>query len=116
MGYKVLTITTNSSGAGAATVNIPGDRLLYGVQYIKTDYADGVDMTVTTANSVVAATLLTIANMNAAASYFPRVDACGATGTALSQNMTYIPLFGDVTITIAQGGDTKVGTFVIWYI
>ena len=33
MGYKVLNITVNGSGDGSATVNIPGDSLLYGVQY-----------------------------------------------------------------------------------
>jgi hypothetical protein len=114
--YKVIPITVAADGTGSATVNIPGDTLFYGVQYVKSNYADGVDMTLTTANSIIAATLLTITNMNAAASYFPRVDSCGATGTALSMNNTLIPLLGDVTITIAAGGNATSGTFVLWYL
>ena len=116
MGYKVIPITVDASGDGSATVNIPGSPLLYGVQYIKNNYADGVDMTLTTANSVIASTLLTITNMNASASYYPRVDSCGATGTALSANNTLIPLMGDVTITIRDGGNATSGTFVLWYL
>ena len=116
MGYKVIPITVNASGDGSATVNIPGSPLLYGVQYIKNNYADGVDMTLATSNSIIASTLLTITNMNAAASYYPRVDSCGATGTALSMNNILYPLMGTVTITIAQGGNATSGTFVLWYL
>jgi hypothetical protein len=116
MGYKIIPITVNASGDGSARVTIPGSPLLYGVQYIKNNYADGVDMTLTTSNSVIASTILTITNMNAAASYYTRVDSCGATGSALSANDVYPPLLGSVTITIAQGGNATSGTFVLWYI
>ena len=116
MGYQVIPITVNASGAGSASVTLPGSPLLYGIQYVKNNYADGVDMTLTTSNSVIASTLLTITNMNSAASYYPRVDSCGATGSALSQNNTMYPLMGTVTITIAQGGNATSGTFVLWYL
>lgn len=114
--YKVITITTDGSGDAVGTVSIDRAALLYGIEYIKTDYVDGVDLTVTTGGSVLAKTLLTVTNMNAAEQFYLRDSSCGATGTVSTDALIMPPIFGNLTLTISQGGATKSGTFVVWYI
>lgn len=114
--YKVVTITTDASGDAVSTVSIDRPALLYGIEYIKTDYADGVDLTVATGGSVLSKTLLTVTNMNAAEQFYLRDSSCGATGTVSTDALIMPPIFGNLTFTIAQGGNAKSGTFVIWYI
>lgn len=112
---EILTITTNGDGDGSAqTSNISG--LLYSMRYLKTDYADGVDFTLSVVNSVTTQTVLTISNGNAAADYYPRVDSCGASGSALSLNTQMVPVAGALKVTVAQGGATKTGNFVLYWI
>lgn len=115
MNYEVLTVTTDADGNGSATSTNSRTGFLYGIQYVKTDYADGVDFTLASASSLAAATLLTITNCNASVSYYPRVDSSGVTGTALTANNTMIPFSGHLKVTVAQGGATKTGKFIVWW-
>ncbi len=111
----VLPITVNASGAGSATVTPAARGLLYAIEYVKNNYADGIDFTLTAANSDITDTLYTGTNVNASAVLLPRIDMVGNTGTALGLNSGMIPFFGRLTITVAQGGNATTGTFVIWW-
>lgn len=88
------------------------------IQYVKTDYADGVDFTITA--EATGETIWTESNVNAAVVKRPRAathSTAGvaalyvAAGTAVNDR---IALGRDrVKIAIAQAGATKTGTFVI---
>ena len=112
-----VSVTTDASGdATAYSPYLSG--YIHSIQYEKTDYADGVDFTITgEANGV---TLWTESNVNAAALKLPRAAThstagvaalYAAGGTAVNDRMA---LSRDrVKIVVAQGGNAKVGNFVI---
>jgi hypothetical protein len=116
MHQEILTVTTASNGTGSATLSRNISGLLYSMRYLKTDFAAGVDFTLSVVNSVATETILTITDGNASANYYPRVDSCGPTGSALSLNAQMVPIVGAPKITVAQGGDTKSGTFVLYWL
>ena len=112
-----VTVTTDASGdATAYSPYLSG--YIHSIQYEKTDFADGVDFTITGEENGV--TLWTEANVNAAKLCLPRaathstagVAALYASGgTAVNDRMA---LSRDrVKIVVAQGGNTKTGNFVI---
>jgi len=110
-------VTVDASGD--ATAYSPA---LYGklvsISYAKTDYADGVDFTITAETTT--ETLWAEANVNAAATRYPRAATAStagvaslyvAAGTAVNGR---IGLGGDrAKIVVAQGGVSKTGTFHI---
>lgn len=112
--YKV-TVTTDGSGAATAyTPRLAG--LLNSIHYVKTDYADGVDFTIT--SEATGETLWTESNVNAAAVKNPRAASHTTAGAAALYAaggvavLEKIALASDrIKIVIAQGGATKVGTF-----
>lgn len=110
-----VTITTDASGDGTAYTPAVTGRVL-GIRYVKTDYANGVDFTVTLEDT--GETILTASNINASESFYPRVpidDEVGADalyaagGTKLRD--TVVAANDRVKIVVAQGGDTKTGLF-----
>jgi len=88
------------------------------IQYVKTDYADGVDFTITA--EATGETIWTEANVNAAVIKHPRAAThttlgaaalYAAAGTAVTDR---IAVGADrVKIVLAQAGATKSGSFVI---
>lgn len=113
--YKV-TATTDSSGD--ATVYLPGEEgsfsgPVYEIEYVKTDFADGVDFTIT-AESNGAATAKNIwveSNVNASKVVYPTVTTHDTTGTEGS-GADYVVLANQrIKIVIASGGSVKTGTF-----
>lgn len=118
MQYIEQTLTTDASGDATVTVPInPGNNFIRRVQYVKTDYADGVDLTITDAAST---TVLSITNMNVAAVYCPMQathDTAGAASLYAGAGEpveALIPVYGSLTITIAQGGNAKTGVIKVW--
>ena len=110
----ILTVTTASNGAGSAqTGNARG--VLHALRYIKNNFADGIDFTVTVVNSATTDTLLTGTDVNASASFAPRMDRCTVAAVAASANDVPIPFVGALKVTVAQGGDAKSGTFVLYW-
>jgi hypothetical protein len=87
------------------------------IQYVKVDYPDGVDFTITA--DVSGETLWTEANVNAAAIKRPRTATHTTAGVAATLDGTRptldrVALSRDrVKIAIAEGGNAKTGTFVI---
>lgn len=112
-------VSVTTDGSGDATAYSPYlSGYIHSIQYEKTDYADGVDFTITgEANAV---TLWTESNVNAAKVCLPRAAThstagvaalYAAGGTAVNDRLA---LSRDrVKIVVAQGGATKVGNFVI---
>lgn len=110
----VVTLTTTSGGAATGyTPNVTG-RVL-SIRYVKTDFADGHDFTVTLEGSGEA--IMVGTDVNASASFYPRVgvtDSAGAAatldGTQLARDAVYAAN-DRIKIVVAQGGDTKTGAY-----
>ena len=111
----VVTLTTNSSGAATGyTPTVTGQ--ISAIHYVKTDFANGVDFTVTaeaTGEAIWSAT-----DANASTVVAPRQASHSTAGAAAlyagggSAVLVPIHVANDrVKIVIAQGGDTKTGTF-----
>lgn len=114
---KRFKVTVTTDGAGAATAYTP--RLageLHSIQYVKTDYANGVDFTIT--SEATGENLWTESDVNASAVRYPRqathsnagvAALYAAAGTAVQARAG---LANDrIKIVLAQGGATKVGVF-----
>lgn len=112
--YKVTVTTAADGSATAYTPRLSGK--VQQIEYVKGDFTDGVDFTIT--GEATGIGLWTEANVNASAVRAPRL-AChsqvgaallyAAGGTAVTDE---IALSSDrVKIVIAQGGNAKSGTF-----
>ena len=119
MSIRKFTVSATTNGSGAATVYSPYlSGYIESIQYVKTDFADGVDFTITAEATGEAIPSLT--DQNTATTVRPRAAThstagvaalYAAAGTAVNDR---IALGRDrVKIVIAQGGDTKTGSFVI---
>lgn len=119
MAIRRFTLTVTTDGSGAATAYSPYlSGKIRQIDYVKTDYATGVDFTITA--EATGATIWTQADVNATVTVAPRIATStnagvaslyAAGGTAVND---MIALGRDrVKIVLAQGGATKVGTFHI---
>lgn len=113
---------TDSSGDVTITATIPSFGMLQAVEWVDGDLADGVDavLSVTTNQSGVDYTLLTLTNANNDAWYYPRAaahDNAGAGVTYDGTNEIYVNMViaGTLKLVISSGGDTKTGGVVVYY-
>lgn len=106
-----ISVTTDSSGA--ATVYSPAglSGRVASIAYVKTDFADGVDFTITVEST--GQSLWTDTNINASEAVYPVAPAnLGSSGAASTLTEVPIMIANDrVKIIIAQGGNVKTGTF-----
>lgn len=110
-----LTLTTAADGTVTGyTPRVSGK--ICSVHYVKTDYTDGVDFTITA--EATGETIWTEANVNAAKVCNPRAAIHSNAGVAALYAaggvavLDAIAIANDrVKIAIAQGGNAKVGTF-----
>ncbi|RYC10068.1 hypothetical protein [Ciceribacter ferrooxidans] len=114
--YKVTVTTAADGTATAYTPRLSGE--VHAVHYVKTDFADGVDFTIT--SEATGQGIWTDTNINASEVVQPRVPTHDQTGAALlyaaggTAVADRIAVANDrIKIEVAQGGDTKVGTFHI---
>lgn len=124
MGLRYLELTGTTDGSGALTVNASRSLTgqLYAVEWVVGTFATGVDAVLSEQSRIggVARTLLTLTDANANAIYYPRYLVHGETGTALTGTsggdrvMAY--LMGVPRLVVAQGGDAKTGSCIVWYI
>jgi hypothetical protein len=112
----VVVITAADGSATAYSPVVSGN--LASIHYIKTDFANGVDFTIT--SEAVGETLWAENDVNASATRRPRAATHSTAGVALlyaaggTAVTDLIRLSRDrVKIVIASGGDTKTGTFRI---
>jgi len=114
-----FSVTAVTAADGTATAYSPYlSGYIQDIEYVKTDYADGVDFTITA--EATGRALWSESNVNAAAIRAPRqhthttaglASLYASGGTAVNDK---IALGRDrVKIVIAQGGATKTGLFVI---
>lgn len=110
----VVTITVDASGDGTSYTPVITGQIL-GIRYVKTDYANGVDFTVTL--DVTGESIMVGTDVNASATFYPRVgvtDAAGAAvtldGTRLMRDCVFAAA-DRVKIVVAQGGVSKTGAF-----
>lgn len=117
MRRHVVSVTTASDGSATAYSPYISGKI-HAIHYVKTDFTDGVDFTITA--EATAETIWTEANVNAAKACFPRgathsnagVAALYASGGVAVNDK--IALGRDrVKIAIASGGDAKTGAFHI---
>lgn len=111
----VVTLTTDGSGAATGYTPVITGRI-FTVRYIKDDYATGVDFTITLEST--GETVWAQNDVNASVTVAPRQATHSTAGVASLYAETgepvedYIVAVQDrVKIVIANGGDTKSGTF-----
>jgi hypothetical protein len=114
-----FTVTAVTDGSGNATVYSPFlSGYIHTIEYVKTDYADGVDFTITA--EATGETIWTQSDVNAAAVKAPRQPTHSNAGVAAlyaSAGVAVndrIALSRDrVKIAIASGGAAHTGQFII---
>jgi hypothetical protein len=111
-----LTLTVAADGTGTVADRKARRGFLYGIEYIKTNYADGIDFTVNSTNSVTADLLYTGTNVNASATLIPRLDTVTNAGVSQTSYINMIPFSGKLSVTVAQGGNATSGAFILWVI
>ena len=112
---ETVEVTTDASGdAEVYSAHVRG--LLSQIRYVKTDFADGVDFTIT--NATTGETLWAESNVNASATRAPRQATHGTDGSASLYASGGEPVEDKIAIpghrikiVVAQGGDTKTGSF-----
>jgi hypothetical protein len=114
--YAISVTTASDGSATAYSPFLSG--YIQDIQYVKTDFADGVDFTITA--EAYERTLWAENDVNAAAIRAPRqpthstagvASLYAAAGTAVNER---IALSRDrVKVVIASGGATKTGTFIV---
>ncbi len=113
-----VTITTAADGTGTGYTEVIRG-LIQAIRYVKTDYADGVDFTITAEGSSL--TIWDEDNVNASKTVYPRAATCDTVGVASLYAAAgepvedHIPVSEErVKIEIAQGGSGKIGTFHVY--
>lgn len=116
---RKYTVAVTTASDGTATAYSPYlSGYIHDIEYVKTDYADGVDFTITLEGT--GRGLWTESNVNAAAIRAPRQPTHSLVGVAqlyasggTAVNDRVAASRDRVKIVLAQGGATKAGTFVI---
>lgn len=106
-------LTTDASGDvtgyGFAAVGT-----VYAVQLVDGTFDDGVDVTVTSEHSDLSIPILVKANFNSDQMVYPRVlEALNTDGTNLATHTEPLCL-GRIKVVIAQGGNAKSGSVVVY--
>lgn len=112
--YKMTVITAADGSATAYSPRIAGK--IHSLQYVKTDFADGVDFAITA--EATGENIWTESNVNASAARYPRAATHSQVGVAAlyasggTGVLDKIALANDrVKIAVAQGGNAKSGDF-----
>lgn len=119
MAIRRFTVPAVSDGGGIGTFYSPYlSGYINSITYVKTDYTDGVDFTITA--EATGETLWTEANVNAARTIYPRAATSSTAGVAAlyagagTAVNDLIALSRDrVKIVLAQAGAAKIGSFII---
>ena len=107
----ILTGTSDATGDVTLTASQSVVGMLYAVEWVDGDLADGVDavLSVTNTASGVDQTVLTLTDANSDAWYYPRELADDNAGAALAATYTYPVINGTLKLVIASGGNAKTG-------
>lgn len=111
-----ITVTTDSGGDGTGYSPIITGRI-ESVQYVKTDYANGVDFTITL--EATGENIWTDTDVNASEIVAPRRPVHTQAGAAINYAATFpvhdhiIAAQDRVKIVVGSGGETKTGEFIV---
>jgi hypothetical protein len=109
-----LTLTTNAGGTATATTDRPLNGEICGIYMSIGTLAATSDITITQDDGQGSLPVLTITNLAASDWYAPGINQHDyATGTATAYTHVEMPVAGYVTVAVAQGGASKVGTAYI---
>lgn len=113
----VVPVTVDASGDATKYTPYFSGKIV-SVRYVKTDFANGVDFTITA--GVSGETIWTESNVNASATRYPRAASAGVTGAAalyaaLGEAVNVPIALGNdrVKIIVGSGGNATSGTFHI---
>ena len=107
--------TTDASGNLTVTSNEAYFGEVYAVQTIDGTFDDNVDLVLTSENADLSIPILTKANFNTDAMYYPRTVANQVSDGAASTAYDVKPLCcGVLKMVIAQGGNAKSGGVVVY--
>ena len=119
MTVRRFSVPVTTAADGTATAYSPYlSGYVHSIQYVKTDFADGVDFTITA--EATGQTLWAQSDVNAAVTVLPRAATAttagvaslyAAGGTAVNDRLAVSR--DRVKIVIAQGGNAKSGAFTI---
>lgn len=110
-----ITVTTASDGSATAYSGKVYNGTLLAIRYAKTDFANGVDFTIT--SETTGQTLWTQNDVNASSVVYPRTASHTTAGVATTYDGTRgvlvpVALVNErIKVQIASGGDTKTGAF-----
>lgn len=108
-----VTATTAPDGSATVYTAVIRGRVL-AVRYTKVDFADGVDFTITTEESLQNVWVDT--NINASETVSPKLLNDGTDGADLTAIYDHVRAFNErIKIVIAQGGNAKTGIFTVYY-
>jgi len=112
---KTVTVTTNADGDGTGYTPVVSGRISQ-IRYVKTDFANGVDFTITL--EATGETVWAEENVNASATRAPRQPTHSTAGVAAlyaaagqAVNAPIVAVRDRVKIVVAAGGATTTGTF-----
>lgn len=110
-----LNVTTATDGSGTSElVPVPGGGTLYAVQCVDGNFADGVDVDITSEVSDLSIALFSVDNFNTDIIYYPRVlENLNTDGTALSTHCMPV-VSGRVKAVVANGGAVTSGAFILY--
>lgn len=106
-----ITTATDGSFTGYAEA---ANGLLYAIQLVDGDLADGVDVVVTAEEANISIPLLTLANFNTDQVVYPRGLESAVTDGAAGTGRVMPVVFGRPKVVIAQGGAVKVGAVILY--
>lgn len=109
---ETVSVTTAADGSATAYSGQITGRI-HSIHYVKNNFDDGVDFTITL--EATGESLWTDTNVNASEKVYP-VVAANLGGTGGASTLTEVPLYAAndrVKIIIAQGGNVKTGAFRI---
>ena len=121
MKLKEIRLYGTCSTGGALTVNAttPVFGRLFAIRYVDTSFATGADLVISTQGHEASATLLTITDGNATATYYPREAVHSNAGAALTLTTgsdAEMPLMAGVPrMVVATGGNGGVGGVILFY-
>ena len=118
MQYIEAALTTDASGDASVTVQVnPGNNFIRKIEYVKTDYADTVDISIVDATGTV---LLGLTNQTVSGEWCPTQPTHSTTGVARLYAAgglsvaELIPVVGSLAVTVDEGGNAKTGVIRIW--
>ena len=111
-----VAVTTIADGSATVYTPVVNGRVL-AIEYVKTDFVNGVDFVVVTEDS--GQGILAVTDVNASAAFYPRTQVHSTVGVGLTYDGTRVvaePVIvaqERIKILVSSGGDTKSGTFYV---